>query len=275
MKPIDFDAHYAEFAETWIRENMGKYKSIDEMEQQLPGVYLRYLNKPASWLNGEKPADYFNKFGDPDALIAMLFEYEQGGISVPDLLLERIVELGEPAVAPLMALAENADAPESLRATALNLLIEIGSGAPMPLCLQLVDVRAEHDTVADVAAELLEGLGRDAVPAMLERLEGASDAAQQTYLDLLCRYPGDERIYAATLSQFLRNANQRALYASYLGKLGDERATEVLRRALTFSDINYLDYIEIVHAIERITGDTVDANRTFEGDPYYESLKHI
>lgn len=275
MKPIDFDAHYADYAEKWVRENMGKYPSIDAMEAQLPQVYLRYLNQPADWLDGKTPGEYFAQMTDPEALTQLLGEYEKQGIDVPDLLLERLTDMGEAAVAPLMALAQDRAQPEPLRVTALNLLIEIGTPEPMDLCLQLIDARKAHDDVADVAAELLGALGQMAVPQMLDRLESASDDAQSTYLDLLCNFPGDERIYTYAMSRFLRDADSRALYASYLGKLGDERAVPQLRQALSLSDINYLDYIEIRNAIERLTGEELGETRAFDGDPYYESLKNM
>ncbi len=275
MKPIDFDAHYAEYAEKWVRENMGKYKSIDEMEAQLPQVYLRYLNQPQTWLDGQTPGAYFAKMTDADALVNLLRAYEDQGVDVPDLLLERITDLGEASVRPLMTLAKNANDADSLRVTALNLLIELGTAEPMDLCLDLVDHRATHDDVADVAAELLEALGHAPVQKMLERLDGASDDAQATYLDLLCNFPGDERIYTNTMAQFLQSQDRRALFASYLGKLGDDRAVPALKKALGLSDINYLDYIEIRNAIERLTGEELGEERAFDGDPYYESMKNM
>ena len=38
--------------------------------------------------------------------------------------------------------------------------------------------------------------------------------------------------------------------------------------------VNYLDYVEIVSAIEALGGDR-PPEREFTGDPYYESLKQI
>ena len=48
----------------------------------------------------------------------------------------------------------------------------------------------------------------------------------------------------------------------------------MLREALELTDLNYLDYIEIVHAIEALGGE-VETEREFNGDPYYESLKDM
>lgn len=275
MLPIDFDARYAEFAEKWVRDNMGKYKTIEQMEAQLPQVYLRFLNQPADWLDGLTPGEYFAGESDPKKLVELLRAYDRESVDVPDLLLERIVDLGEASEESLMALASDDGAPEALRIMALNLLIELQSAKPLALCLELVDTRAAHDDLADVAAELLEALGHEAVEPMLERLEGAGDEALATYLDLLCNFPGDPRIYTYTIRQFQRSVDRRALYASYLAKIGDERAIVPLRQALTLNDINYLDYIEIRNAIERLGADVDEPMRSFEGDPYYESMRHM
>lgn len=273
-KPIDFDQHYAEFAERWLRENMKKFKSIDAMEAHLPEVYLRWVNAKQDFLDGRSPAEHFGAYTDAGELAQLLKEYVYQGVDVPDLLLERLVDLGGDGVGPLLEIAGNDRERQELRMIAQNLLIEIGSDAPMALCLRLVDERREHDELADVAAELLQNLGRAAVPHMLERLDTASDDALATYLDLLSNHPGDPRVFDTTLRQFTRDPQRRALYAGCLAKLNDQRAIESLTRASQLSELNYLDYIEIINAIERLGGEAPPA-RSFDGDPYYESMRRI
>lgn len=275
MKLIDFDQRFHEYLHQWMEKNASRFPRVEDMEEQMPEVYLRFVNQRADWLEGKSPAEYFAAMGDPAALVNMMYEYERLGISTPDLLLERLVALGQASVPALMALMRDEGACPCLRATALNLLIEIGTDAPMEDCLRLVDARRQEDEVADVAAELLQALGAKPVPHMLARLESASPSALATYLDLLCNFPGDERIYQYTVREFLRRPEQRAMFASFLGKLGDERAIEPLRRAMVMDDINYLDYLEIANAIEMLGGEAGERDRDFSGDPYYESLRQM
>ena len=47
MKCIDFDHEFMHYAEKWMAENRGKFKNADEMEAQMPDVYLRWLNQSA------------------------------------------------------------------------------------------------------------------------------------------------------------------------------------------------------------------------------------
>lgn len=272
MKCIDFDHEFMHYAEKWMAENRKRFKNADEMEAQMPDVYLRWLNQSADWLDGRTPGGYFQAFDDAAQLIDWMKEYYAQQVDVPNQLMERIVELGEAGTEKLMALAQDASAEDGLRVTALNLLNEIGSRAPMDMCMEMIENRAENDELADVAAELLTNLGREVVEPILARMERSSRDARETFLDVLCNFPGDERIYTYAESAFRNRPDRRALFASYLAKLGDERAIELLRPALNYVDLGYLDYIEIRNAIEALGGE-VEEEREFSGDPDYESMR--
>lgn len=274
MKLIDFDAQFTRYAQEYIRAHKAEFKNMDEAEAQMPEIYMRWLNRAADWLEGKTPAEWFLQYDDPGELVALAREYQKANISLPDQLLERLTDLGERAVPALMQMAEEyAQSPE-LAMTALNLLIEIGSDRPLELCLDVIEQAGERQELAEVASELLQGLGEAAKEPVLGRMERAQGAAREAFLDVLCNFSGDERIYNYAVKAFETEYDRRALYASYLAKLGDVRAVEPLRRALELSDLNYLDYIEIVHSIEALGGE-VESEREFNGDPYYESLKDI
>lgn len=274
MKPIDFDYYFREYIERWIAENEGNAKNYDELESRLPEAQLKFLNTPAPWLNGEEPGIFFQKMSDPVKLVQLIVDYENEGVSIPDMLLERVVELSENAVPSLIACASNESMPEPVRIIMLNLLIELEADEPMPLCLRLIRERAGEDALADVAAELLRNIGYKAVNSLLGELEGASDDALLTFLDILCNFPGEESIYTYAARQFVNRPDQRMYYASYLSKLGDERALTLLYDALREPGLNYLDYIEMRNAIEALGGE-LGEEREFSGDQYYESLKRM
>ena len=275
MKCIDFDKHFAQYAQQYIRANKGKFKDMDEAEAMMPELYMRWLNEPADWLEGGKtPGEWFTQYDDPEELLALAREYQQSGTPLPDQLLERITDLGEASVPPLMRMAGEYEKSPELAMTALNLLIELGSEEPLSLCLDIISAAREQTGLSELASELLTGLGGKVKEPVLARMESAEGAAREAFLDVLCNFPGDERIYQYVVDAFTRCFDRRALYASYLGKLGDARAVEPLKKALTLTDLNYLDYIEIVNAIEALGGE-VDSSREFNGDPFYESLKNI
>ena len=274
MKLIDFDAQFARYAQEYIRAHKAEFKNMDEAEAQMPEIYLRWLNQAADWLDGRTPGEWFSQYSDPEELVSLAREYQKAGISLPDQLLERIADLGEAAVPALMKMAGEYEQSPELAMTALNLLIEIGSEQPLELCLDVIERAGDRQELSEVASELLQGLGQAAKEPVLSRMEHAGGEAKAAFLDVLCNFPDDERIYKYAQDAFRTSFDRRALYASYLAKLGDPRAVEVLREALELTDLNYLDYIEIVHAIEALGGE-VETEREFNGDPYYESLKDM
>ncbi|MBR3928518.1 MAG: hypothetical protein IKJ65_05885 [Clostridia bacterium] len=270
---LDFDANFAAYLEKWMQMNKSKFKNIEQMEDAMPEVYMRWLNSPAAFLEGTAPAMYFEKFSDPQMLVNWVSEYEAAKVPVPDLLLERISDLGKHSLYPLMRAARDKDNSIQTRMTALNLLKEIDCGEePMEICMDIIDRRQEDDELADVAAELMANMGAGVVKPILDRFEEVSDNAQETYLDILVNYPGDDRIYDLLMSAFISHSDKIALYASFIGKLGDERALDTLKKALNLQEITYLDYLEIRNAVEMLGG-VVETEREFAGDPYYESLK--
>ena len=273
MRLIDFDSHFQSYMEQWVKFNRKHYKTMDEMEDRIPELYMRWISEPQAFLDGKVPEAYFQEIESVNELIDLLQAYQEGGVSVPDLLLEAIADRQEEAVRPLMELARGGK-DEALRVTALNLLTEIGAIEAMEMCLDIISAAEEPSDTADVAAELLKNLGEACVVPILDRMENAPAAAQDIFLDVLCNFPGNERIYSYVENAFKTRFDQRALFASYLAKLGDARAIEPLRASLMSQDINYLDYIEIVNAIEALGGE-VDDSRDFSGDPYYESLRTV
>ena len=267
MKIYDFSEQFMHYVEKWMQESAADFKTPDAMEAALPSVYLQFLNTEADWLDGKTPGAYFQSF-EPNELVSYLCESENADISAPEPLTDRIAELGLECEDALIAVVKNGDNCDSLRATAINLLREIASPRAAGMCIDLIE---ESDELREVAVDLLSELGQNEIENILNRLENTSESTKEAFLDVLCNFPGDERIYTYTVQQFLTQSDKRAMYASFLAKLNDERAIEPLTKALDLSDLDYIDYIEIRNAIEMLGGE-VECDRDFTGDPSYEAL---
>ena len=61
MNIIDFDARFTEVLNKWIEENRHRFRRPEDMEDEVPDVYLRWLNTPADWLEGCTPGEYFDQ----------------------------------------------------------------------------------------------------------------------------------------------------------------------------------------------------------------------
>ncbi len=275
MKCINFDRAFERYMAEWMKENSEKYKDdMDVIEDMMPDVYLEFLKKPADFLDGIAPQDYFEQFDNADMLVNWLCDYIAQGVPVPDLLLERVTALGDPAEKSLLALIARDDLPEETQMTAISLLREMESKAPMQRYIDFIASLEEPSDKGDLCAEALMSMGESVVEPILAALSGAGQTGRDIFADVLSNYPGDERIYELMIERFVTRDERRALFASYLAKLGDERAIPMLKEAAQSPDINYLDYVEVVNAIEALGGER-PPEREFAGDPYYESLKQV
>ena len=275
MKCINFDRAFERYMAEWIKKNSEKYKDdMDVIEDMMPDVYLEFLKKPADFLDGVAPQDYFEQFDNADMLVNWLCDYIAQGVPVPDLLLERVTALGNPAEKSLLALVARDDLPEETQMTAISLLREMESKAPMQRYVDYIASLEEPSDKGDLCAEALMSMGESVVEPILAALSGAGQIGRDIFADVLSNYPGDERIYELMIERFVTRDERRALFASYLAKLGDERAIPMLKEAAQSPDINYLDYVEVVNAIEALGGER-PPEREFSGDPYYESLRQV
>ena len=275
MRCINFDRAFERYMAEWMKENSEKYKDdMDVIEDMMPDVYLEFLKKPADFLDGIAPQDYFEQFDNADMLVNWLCDYIAQGVPVPDLLLERVTALGKPAEKSLLALITRDDLPEETQMTAISLLREMESKAPMQRYIDFIASLEEPSDKGDLCAEALMSMGESVVEPILAALSGAGQTGCDIFADVLSNYPGDERIYELMIERFVTRDERRALFASYLAKLGDERAIPMLKEAAQSPVINYLDYVEVVNAIEALGGER-PPEREFSGDPYYESLRQV
>ena len=273
MNCIDFDKKFEAYMRVWVKNNSERYKdNMDVIEAMMPDIYMSFLAKPATWLGGKSPQTYFDQYTDAQMLVDWMCQYYKEKVPVPDLLLERITDLGEAAEHALLALPFGKKVPHEASLTAISLLTEMQSTAPMQQYVDYIASLDASDEKADMCAEALLAMGEVVVAPILEALPAAQVAGLNVFADILSNYPGDERIFTLLMDRFEQAQEQRALFASYLAKLGDERALPALMKAALDDHINYLDYVEVVNAIDALGGDR-PPEKDFSGDPYYESLR--
>lgn len=272
MRCINFDKEFERYMMAYVKEHGKEYKNYDAIEAAMPEIYDRFLDTPANWLSNAKPGEYFEQFDNPKQLVNWMEDYIKQRIPVPDMLMNRISELGMEAEDALMQLLQKERAPREAVMNAMTLLREIESTAPAAMYVELqVNRKDGEDELADNALESLSDMEEKAVPAMLEALPRANAAGKVALLTLLCNYPGDETVFETALNMFRMLPDQVAVLADCLAKLGDERALPELKKAAGSEETPYLDYIELRNAIEALGGECPE--REFDAqDPAYEAM---
>ena len=273
MPMINFDEHFADFTSEWMAEHQGQYRNYDEMEADLPHVYMAFLNTRARWLGNLTPGSYFTQFEDPKVLVDWMEEYCREGVPVPDLLTEQITFVGKPCEKRLVALLKDPQAGEEAKMLAIGLLRDMESTQPKMLYIQWQLDRAKKDEMKDHALESLREMGESVVQPILQVIGQANAAGQEALLEVLANYPGPEAIYRLAVRLFREHPERRALFAGYLAKIGDDRALPELIEAARDPNLNYLTFIEVRNAIEELGGTCPE--REFEEDPEYEALRGL
>ena len=106
MRCINFDKEFQRYLADWMKAHAKEYKNYDAMEDAMPQVYEQFLDTPVNWLAGTKPGEYFLQYDNPRQLVNWMEDYLKQRIPVPDMLMNRISELGAASEEALMALLE-------------------------------------------------------------------------------------------------------------------------------------------------------------------------
>ena len=218
MRCINFDKEFERYISVWMKEHAKEYKNYDEMEAAMPDVYEEFLDTPVNWLGGAKPGEYFSQFDNAHQLVNWMEDYFKQRIPAPDMLLNRIAELGLAAEESLMNLLKKEKATQEIKMAAITLLREIESIAPMEYYIGLQAIREEgEDELADNALDSLSSMGKKAVDAMRKALPLASPNGQEAMLTVLCDYPGDENVFQTAMRLFRERRESVAILADCLG----------------------------------------------------------
>ena len=273
MPVINFDEHFAAFTSEWMKEHRQEYRTFDDMEEDVPRIYMAFLNTRASWLGSVTPGSYFTQFEDPKVLVDWMNQYCDEGVPIPEPLLEQIAFVGKPCEKRLVELLKDEEATDEAKMTAVGLLRDLDSVQPKMLYINWQLERKAEDDLKDNAVESLIGMGESVVQPILQQFGKANEAGKEALLEVLSHFSGNEQILRLMLDAFQTHPEKRALFAGYLAKLGDERALPALTEAAALPNGPYLTSIEIRNAIETLGGECPE--REYDDDPEYEALRGL
>lgn len=266
---LDFDKMFEEYAMAYYEGHASEFEDPDEMEARMPEIYEEWADAPSSLLGGLAPRTFFHNMTDPNELADILIGTSEGESNPCALLIDRIAEV--PETAPrLTAIVEEGRNPK-LTMLAMNLLTDMDAPHPFDTYIAWLTFDDVDEEQLELAVEILCDHADAVAEKLYSLLDGAALPTRTVIAEILINAKRDERTYNL-LTDLFSEGDNIPLYAGYIGKYGDERASAMLYRAL--DDCNYLEYIEIKNAIERMGG-VVDDVRDFSDDVYYKALKNI
>ncbi len=265
---IDFDAKFQAYYEAWLKENAGKF-TYDELESKVAEIYEEWIETADSDLDGKSPAQWIDGMSEAELFNIFLESFDS---SVPsEIVTDRISALPD-----CKGKLENVllgDYKDEVKIFVANMLIEVGCDEK---CLNIFAEWLCDDgysaELREVAVEVLVEYADKIKEKIFAAIDGADLDRKTLFAEILINTEKDDRTFGL-LEDLFRNGNNRALYAGYIGKYGDERFAGMLYKAL--DDCNYLEFTEIRNAIEMLGGVVDDDYRDFSDDEYYKAIKNL
>ena len=263
---IDFDKLFNDYLHKWIEKHKDSM-TADEMENEITGVFDEWQNSACKEIGNKSPREYFDSKTDGE-LLSELIEYSSVS-GAPAILLDTITDRG--CADGLIALINGKYEPQ-VKIQALNLLNEESAEMPLDKCLEFARDESGDEGLRELAVEILCDNADAVKDKIFALLPTASLKQKGIFAEILVQAGKDDRTFDL-LVEMLEKGDNLALYASFLGKYGDERAARYLYKKL--DDCNYADYMEVRNAIEQLGGVVDEEYRDFADDPYYQALKNI
>lgn len=259
MKLYDFDGMFDKKLSDYIEKNAGKYKE-SEWEDIIPKLYKQFGDVFIKSV-GNTPNGFYAAMTDAELICALKTHLKQG-VPVSEFLCNAIE--GRGAVELLLPLL---DGSEEERGYAVNL---IGSDErAIKKYMQMIVAEPDEDfksTLADFIKEKADLVIAEAV----ENYEKGTE--QEFMLEIMSRtVVPDEKIFKILVNAFRSDVENVPLHASYLAAYGDTRALEFLLDKIDEEGISFIEYKELLLAIEALGG-VYDKPRDFSSDPYYKLI---
>lgn len=261
MKLYDFDGMFDKKLGDYIQKNSGKYKE-EEWENIIPVLYKEFGDTYIKAV-GDTPNGFYAKMTDSE-LVTALSSHIKKGVPVSEYLCKAIETRDTSAL--LMPLL---DGGEEEKMYAVNLL-----GSDVRALDKYMEMLVSSENGEDLKNTLVDNIKENADYVTELAISNYEKGIEREYmLEILSRTKKkSDRIYDILIKAFRSDNENVPMHASYLSAYGDERALEFLLDRIDDEGISFIEYKELLMAIESLGG-TYDKPRDFSADPYYELLK--
>ena len=261
MKLYDFDGMFDKKLSEYIQKNAKMYKE-EEWEDIIPQMYKKFGDTFIKSV-GDTPNGFYAKFSDAELVKALTTHLKQG-VPVSEFLCNAIESRN--AVELLLPLL---DGSEDEVEYAINLI-----GSDERAIQKYMDMLVSPETSQDLKERCVDLVKEKADLVTGQAVKYYEDGVEREYmLEIMSRCViRDDKIFEILIKEFRSDPENVPMHASYLSAYGDERALEYLLDKIDEDGISFIEYKELLLAIESLGG-TYDKPRDFSSDPYYELLK--
>ena len=260
MKLYDFDGMFDKKLSDYIAKNTGKYTE-EEWEDLIPKLYKQFGDVYIKSV-GNTPNGFYAALSGEELISALKTHLKQG-VPVSEFLCSAIEKRCETSLLlPLL------DGSEDERQYAVNLI-----GAEDGAIKKYMQMITLPDLDEDFKSTLADNIKQKADLVLDEAVEAYEKGVEKEFmLEIMSRsVVPNEKVFKILINEFRSDPENIPLHASYLAAYGDSRALEYLLDKIDEDGISFIEYKELLLAIEALGG-VYDKPRDFSSDPYYKIL---
>ncbi len=260
MKLYDFDGMFDKKLGDYIAKNAGKYTEA-EWEDAIPKLYKQFGDTYIKSV-GNTPNGFYAAMSDAELISALKTHLKQD-VPVSEFLCGAIESRN--AVELLLPLL---DGSTDEREYAVN-LIGADERAVKKYMAMITDPNADED----FKSRLADNIKQKADLVVDEAVENYDKGVEEEFmLEIMSRsIVPSEKVFTVLINEFRSDPENIPMHASYLAAYGDTRALEYLLDKIDEEGISFIEYKELLLAIESLGG-CYDKKRDFSSDPYYKLL---
>lgn len=265
MKPVDLESLYNQYLKGVVKANPDKYCCFDELEEDIAKLYSAWEELPLKELGNKTPKEYVVNLRVRHELCDYVEDLLEAGIEVSDIAAFEL--LNDADADELLARLCFSDIPEAT-SFAAEMLKEKGGQTAEDTFIEALSNPKVNDIVKLAAYEYLSCGQPQVVDRILDLLPELSEDQQGIFVEILAEYKNNKAIYLWLVTMLYRR-DDIPLYADLLAKYEDPAAIEVLKGfSEETSDINYMEFLELRYAVERLGGE-LTMDKDFSEDPLF------
>lgn len=244
-----------------------KYSNVKVIEKELMGMYLDWVQHSNEELDGFTPIEYVkivDKSGNLFDYIEYMLNTER---EVSDIVTDALVKRDD-AIELVKKLLQSND--RNTLKYAFTVMFELDNSLVTDLCIDIIRSKDNNQEKIGACYEMLAEDNDEAVDKILSIMYEVDEDTQFIFADILSNYKNNENIFMWLVTMLYRGKDLCEV-AQMLGRYGDNKAVNMINSFVLDKDLNYMEFIELRNAVERLGGE-FEYEKDFSEDEYYKKI---
>ncbi len=267
MKYFDLEDLFMKSVREKVLSDKEKYADVKVIEKELMSMYLDWVNRSNEELDGFTPIEYVkivDKSGNLFDYIEYMLNTER---EVSDIVTDALVKRAD-AIELVKKLIKSND--RNTLKYAFTIMFELDNSEVTDLCIDVIRSKDENEEKIAACYEMLAENNEEAVEKILAIMYEVDEDTQFIFADILSNYNDNENIFMWLVTMLYRG-NDLCQVAEMLGRFGDNKAVNMINSFVLDKDLNYMEFIELRNAVERLGGE-FEYEKDFTEDEYYKKI---